>query len=93
MSRNGSLKRIDKKLKKYYGYSYTDLFEVINTIATKMEDCVVKVNMKFDEAKSFDMVDSTKVLSTSLDLFVKCFTEINTKLLNVTESIRDSSTK
>lgn len=93
MSRNGSLKRIDKKLKKYYGYSYTDLLEVINIITTKMEDCVVKVNTKFDEVKSFDMVDSTKVLSISLDLFIKCFTEINTKLLNVTESIRDSSTK
>ena len=93
MSRNGSLKRIDKKLKKYYSYSYTDLLEVINIIATKMEDCVVKVNTNFDEAKSFDMIDLTKVLNTNLDLFINCFAEINTKLLNVTESIRASYTK
>ena len=96
MSRNGSLKRINKKLKKYYGYSYTDLLEVIDIIATKMGYCVVKVNTNFDEAKSFDAVDSVKVFANNLKLFVNCFTEINTKLLNVInvmESIRDRDIK
>lgn len=97
MSRNGSLKRINKKLKKYYGYSYTDLLEVINNIVTKMEDCVVKVNAELDEAvaskDSLNAVDSAEVLASNLKLFGKCFTEINTKLLDVTESIRNSYLK
>lgn len=96
MSRNGSLKRINKKLKKYYGYSYTDLLELIDIIVTKMGDCAAKVNRNFDETKSFDAVDSAKVLANNLKLFGNCFTEINTKLLNVMnvmESIRDSDIK
>ena len=97
MSRNGSLKRINKKLKKYYGYSYTDLLEIIDSIVTKMGDCANKVNTKLDEAvaskDSLNAVDSAEVLASNLRLFLNCFTEINTKLLKVTESILEKSTK